>query len=107
MFAILWKFTVLFLIANLIVVASGHFLAPAVHANDYIVYHVPHRNNEGYDFYLHDLRRDVRINISHIPCARNIMPEALTGSTGRYLYVTLENDQLAIGDSYWGVVCRL
>lgn len=114
MFYILWRVMLALSILSTVLIVASRFVAPEVNAKDYTVYHVAHSMRSpdynyygGYDLYLHDQQRHIYINISHVPCAKEIMPEALTGSTGRYLYVSMENDRLVIVDSYWGVVCRL
>lgn len=107
MFPILWRLALALMFFSIVLIAASYFLAPSVNEKDYIVYHVPRRYEEGYNFYLHDRQRHIRIKIPHLPCAKEIMPEALTGSTGRYLFVDVEDNRLVIVDSYWGVVCRL
>ena len=91
---------------TLILIFEHQFNVPEVQADPYEVYHVP-TADMGFDFYIHDVRHGLRVNLSKAPCFKHLIPEALTGSTGRYLFVAAEDGLLFVKDSLSEIRCAL
>ena len=80
--------------------------SPAFNPEKYRVYHRP-TEDLMFELYIKDIERGIEINLSDRSCFKDLMPEALTGGTGRRLNVAMADNRLVVEDSYWGTRCEL
>ena len=94
----------LLVVLTVVLIILCQLFIPELIANNYAVYHLPGKDT-GWSFYVQDVSRGLRVEISSWPCFADFMPEAFTGSIWRILFVGAENDQLFVEDSLWGMRC--